>query len=107
MGRIVSVEDRDRQVVAIDDLDRAHDEGVLRRKEFMTALISRGDLVKNTMTHESPQNLSQGCDGSERFGAVPARVDDLQALVASLSYDVRVGGGSLDGSEEESFAITS
>ncbi len=116
MGRIMCVEDRDRQIVAIDDLDRAHDERVFRRKELMTALIPRGNLVKNTMPHELRQNLSQGCDRSERLGAIPARVDDLQALAASPSFQIsnraprtnlRVGGGSFNGMQEESFAFTS
>jgi len=111
MGGIVRVEDRNRQIVTIDDFDRAHDEGVLRRKEFMTALVTRGNLVEYTMTDEAAQDFAKRRNRSQRFGPVPARVDDLQALVASPLFGVRPPALSLLGRaafrtvQEDSFAF--
>lgn len=111
MGRIVGVEDRDREIVAVDDVDRAHDEGILRRKEFMTAPIPRGHLIKNPMTDEPAQDLAKRRYRGECFDSVPARVDDLQALVASplhgnqLPSALRLGGEELHALQEVSCAF--
>ncbi|MBD5655417.1 MAG: hypothetical protein IAI50_09575 [Candidatus Eremiobacteraeota bacterium] len=104
---IVGVEDRDGQVVAIDDLDRPDDERIFRREELMTAFVPRGNFVENPMMHEAAQDLAQCRDRGQRFGAVSARVDDLQALAARPcgSRFRRLGREALYERREEPFAI--
>jgi hypothetical protein len=107
VGGIVRIEDRNREIIAIHDLDRTDDERIFRRKEFMAALVPRGNLVKYTMMHESAQNLPQGGDRGKCFRAVSARVDDLQAVgFRSLQkLGRKVGGEALHESLEEPFAF--
>jgi hypothetical protein len=113
---IVCVEDRDREIIAVYDFDRSDHKRILGGKEFMTALIARGDLVKHTMTHEAAQNLAQGRNRGERFRAVSARVDDLQAVgFRPLEKDStlpapavgcrKVGRATLAERQEEPFAF--
>jgi len=78
MRGVVRVEDRDREVVPVDDLDLADDEGVLAGKELMPALVARADFVEDAMRDEPVEDLPKRRDRRERLGPVPARVDDLQ-----------------------------
>jgi hypothetical protein len=106
---ILRVENGDRQIVAIDDLDRADHERILRGKELMTALVSRGDFVEHAMAHEASKDLAQGRYRSQRLGSVPTRIDDLQALAAGPLGEVvvrRLGGReALYVKDEEPFAL--
>ena len=107
MRGIVRVEERNGQIVTVDDFDRSDDERVLRGEEFMTALIARGDFVEHTMADEAAQDLPQRGDRGERFGPVAARVDDLQALAASPYGDhpSKGGPGGLYAYRKEPFAL--
>jgi len=60
--RVVRIEDRNRQIIPIDDLDRAYDEGILCRKEFVTALIAARDFVEDTVSDEPVQYFSERSD---------------------------------------------
>src|SRR5581483_125083 len=76
--RIVRIEDRDGEIVAVDDLDLADDERVLARKELMPALVARADFVEDAVRDEPVENLAKRRDRGERLRPVPARVNDLQ-----------------------------
>lgn len=79
MSRMVRIEDGDREMLTILNLDRPDDETVFRGKELLSAFVSAGNFVENPMTQETSQNFAQGRDRGESFGAVSPRVDDLQA----------------------------
>ncbi len=107
MRGIMGIEDRNRQVVAIDDLDRTDHERVFGGKEFMTALVSRRNLIENAMVDETAQDLPQSGDRGQRLCPVSSRVDDLQAGVSGPSIKVVSGRASLHGRRKEPFAFPS
>ena len=111
MRGIVRVEDRDRQVVAIDDFDRSDDEGVLRGEELVPAPVPRRNFVENAVSDESAENLPKGRNRGQRFRAIAARVDDFQGVDACPSSKLiraRRGGGfvALDDRGKKPFALT-
>ena len=69
---IVGVENRNGEVVAIDDVDRSDNERILGREELMTTLVPRGNLVKDAMPNETAQDLAQRRDRGERFRPITA-----------------------------------
>ena len=75
---VVRVEDRDREVIAVCDFDRTHDERILRRKELMTALVPRTHLVKNAVGYEAVEDLAEGGNRRQRLRAIAAGINDLQ-----------------------------
>ncbi len=114
MRGIMRVEDRDRQIIAIDDFDGSDDERILGGKELVTALVTRRNLIENAMMDETAQDLPKGGDRGERFGPITARVDDLQAGVAGPSNKVGfritsvvVGRAKLYEEKKEPFAFPS
>ena len=82
---VVRVEDRDREVVAVRDFDRPDDEGVLCRKELVTALVSRAHLVEDAVGNEAVENLAERGNRCQRLRSVAAGVDDLQGGRRRLS----------------------
>src|SRR5579883_2004404 len=86
MGGIVRIEDRNRQIVTIDDLDRSNDEGVLCGKELMTALVAARDFVKHAVRDKPVEYFAERGNRRQGLRPIPARVNDLHfgrsALVA-------------------------
>ena len=87
---IVGIENRDRQIVAIRDLDRADDERILRREEFMPALVARTDFVEDAMRDKSVENFAERGDRCQRLRPVAAGIDDFQRTDAAGSQNFRV-----------------
>ena len=108
MRGIVRVEDRDREIVAIGDFNRADDEDVLRAEKLVPTLVPAGDFVKYAMPDEAMENFSQRRNRGKRLRAVTARVDDLQAIARFRVFSARglqVGPFNLPGHTEEPFAF--
>lgn len=78
MRRIICIEDRNGEIVTIDDFNRPDNERVFRRKKLVPAFIARAHFVKDAVRDEPVKNFTEGGDRRQCFRPVSAGIDDLQ-----------------------------
>ena len=78
MRGIIRIEDRDGEIIAVDDLDRTDDKRVFGREKLVPTLVARTHLIKNAVRDEPVEDLAERGDRGQGLRAVPAGINDLQ-----------------------------